>query len=64
MIEIWKVTKALHIKFSWSTGLTYGQDTADEASTAQLDDTAMKYLSWVLYPLCLGEFRKVLQTIG
>lgn len=54
LIEIWKVTKALHVKLSWSAGLTYGQDTADEANTAQLDDTAMKYLSWILYPLCLG----------
>lgn len=63
LIEIWKVTKALHIKISWSTGLSYGQDTADEASTAQLDDTAMKYLSWVLYPLCLvGAIYSLLYT--
>jgi len=54
LIEIWKVTKALHIKVSLRGGITYGQDTKDEANTAQLDDTAMKYLSWVLYPLCLG----------
>lgn len=54
LIEIWKVTKALHIQFSFSSGFSYGQDTAGETSTAQLDDTAMKYLSWVLYPLCLG----------
>jgi len=54
VIEIWKVTKALHIKFSLSNGFSYGSDTADEANTAQLDDTAMKYLSWILYPLCIG----------
>ena len=54
LIEIWKVTKALHIEFSFRSGFTYGSDTAGEASTAQLDQTAMKYLSWVLYPLCLG----------
>jgi len=53
LIEIWKVTKALHVQFSFSGGFSYGSDTADEASSAQLDDTAMKYLSWVLYPLCL-----------
>merc|ERR1712203_1121005 len=27
---------------------------AVEASTAELDSTAIKYLSWVLYPFCLG----------
>ena len=54
LIEIWKVTKALHITFSFSTGISFGADSALEASTAELDFTAMKYLSWVLYPLCLG----------
>jgi CRISPR/Cas system CMR-associated protein Cmr5 small subunit len=53
LIEMWKVTKALHIQFSFRSGFTYGSDTAGEANTAQLDETAMKYLSWVLYPLCL-----------
>ena len=33
---------------------SFGADSALEASTAELDSTAMKYLSWVLYPLCLG----------
>ena len=54
LIEIWKVTKALHITFSFSTGISFGADSTAEASTAELDSTAMKYLSWVLYPLCLG----------
>jgi len=54
LIELWKVTKALHITFSFSTGLSFGADSDVEASTAELDSTAMKYLSWVLYPLCLG----------
>jgi len=54
LIEMWKVTKALHITFSFSTGISFGADSAVEASTAELDSTAMKYLSWVLYPLCLG----------
>jgi hypothetical protein len=53
LIEIWKVSKALHVTVS-SAGLKFGADTADEANTAQLDDTAMKYLSWILYPLCIG----------
>merc|ERR1712158_25457 len=54
LIEIWKVTKALHITFSFSPWVSVGADTEVEASTAELDSTAMKYLSWVLYPLCLG----------
>lgn len=53
IIEVWKVTKALHITFSLS-GISFGADSDVEASTAELDSTAMKYLSWVLYPLCLG----------
>jgi len=53
LIEVWKVTKALHINFSFS-GISFGADSDVEASTAELDSTAMKYLSWVLYPLCLG----------
>lgn len=54
LIEMWKVTKALHIKFSLKEGITFGADSAVEANTAELDGTAMRYLSWVLYPLCLG----------
>jgi len=54
LIESWKVTKALHIKFSFRDGFSYGADTVGEVNTAHLDDTAMKYLSWLLYPLCIG----------
>ena len=53
IIEIWKVTKALHVTVSLS-GLRVGEDSKVEADTAELDSVAMKYLSWVLYPLCLG----------
>jgi len=53
IIEIWKVTKALHVSISLS-GLSFGEDSKVEANTAELDSVAMKYLSWVLYPLCLG----------
>ena len=55
LIESWKVTKALHIKFSFRGGFSFGADTVEEVNTAQLDDTAMKYLSWLLYPLCIGK---------
>jgi len=54
LIEIWKVTKALHVSFSLSSGVTLGPDSAQEANTAELDSTAMRYLSWLLYPLCVG----------
>merc|ERR1719481_951536 len=53
VIEIWKVTKALHVTVSTS-GLKFGEDSKVEADTAELDSVAMKYLSWVLYPLCIG----------
>jgi len=53
IIEIWKVTKALHVSISLK-GLSFGEDSKVEANTAELDSVAMKYLSWVLYPLCMG----------
>ena len=36
------------------SGLKFGEDSKVEATTAELDTVAMKYLSWVLYPLCIG----------
>ena len=54
LIEIWKVTKALHVTINMS-GIKFGEDSKVEANTAELDSVAMKYLSWVLYPLCVGE---------
>jgi len=53
VIEMWKVTKALHVTLSLS-GLKFGEDSKVEADTAELDGVAMRYLSWVLYPLCVG----------
>merc|ERR1712203_692784 len=46
-------TKALHVSISLS-GISFGQDSKVEATTAELDSVAMRYLSWVLYPLCIG----------
>merc|ERR1719402_1663888 len=53
LIEIWKVTKALHVSITLK-GISFGEDSKVEANTAELYSVAMKYLSWVLYPLCLG----------
>jgi len=53
VIEMWKVTKALHVSISLS-GIKFGEDSKVEANTAELDGVAMRYLSWVLYPLCIG----------
>ena len=36
------------------SGVKFGEDSKVEANTAELDTVAMKYLSWVLYPLCIG----------
>jgi uncharacterized protein with PQ loop repeat len=55
IIEIWKVTKAFKIKFSWESGfprLSFGGMSELEKATAQHDVDSMKYLSYVLYPLC------------
>ena len=44
IIEIWKVTKALHVSISFS-GISFGEDSKVEANTAELDGVAMRYLS-------------------
>merc|ERR1711972_676942 len=53
VIEMWKGTKALHVSISLS-GIKFGEDSKVEANTAELDSVAMRYLSWVLYPLLTG----------
>lgn len=58
IIELWKVTKVLHIRISWSgwrprVWRDYQQE-AGERSTAQADAEAMRYLSMLLYPLCIA----------
>lgn len=56
--KLWKVTKAFRITLNWANGLPrlhLGQSiNQDEEKTEEYDSISMKYLSYVLYPLCLG----------
>uniref|UniRef100_A0A2H1X215 Lipid scramblase CLPTM1L n=1 Tax=Spodoptera frugiperda TaxID=7108 RepID=A0A2H1X215_SPOFR len=58
VIELWKVTKVLHLRVSFSGWrLRVWRDSsadAGEKSTAKADAEAMKYLSMLLYPLCIA----------
>jgi hypothetical protein len=60
LIEMWKVTKAFKVHLAWSgwrPSLSLGDQaskTESERSTEAFDSQSMKYLSYVLYPLCLG----------
>lgn len=57
LIEVWKVKKAFKIHVIWR-GLTptflFGKQDESEKRTGEYDTLAMKYLSYLLYPLCLG----------
>ncbi|ESO82684.1 hypothetical protein LOTGIDRAFT_108820 [Lottia gigantea] len=56
LIEIWKVKKAFKITMQW-TGMTpsfqLGDKDEREKQTEEFDSQAMKYLSYILYPLCI-----------
>lgn len=57
LIELWKVKKALKIKVSWTSWLpsiSFGEKSDSEKVTEEFDQQAMRYLSYVLYPLLLG----------
>lgn len=53
IIEFWKLKKALKISFSWR-GLKFGVHTAAEKETDAFDNEAMRYLMWLMTPLCIG----------
>ncbi|KAK4873333.1 hypothetical protein RN001_015362 [Aquatica leii] len=60
VIEFWKITKVLKISVDWTS--TYPTikfdkhrlETKEEAKTREYDDECMQYLSYILYPLCVG----------
>ncbi|XP_016099172.1 cleft lip and palate transmembrane protein 1-like protein [Sinocyclocheilus grahami] len=56
LIEVWKVKKAFKIHVVWR-GLTptflFGKLDESEKRTEEYDTLAMKYLSYLLYPLCI-----------
>uniref|UniRef100_A0A8C9UJ21 Lipid scramblase CLPTM1L n=1 Tax=Spermophilus dauricus TaxID=99837 RepID=A0A8C9UJ21_SPEDA len=55
--KLWKVKKALKMTVSWK-GLRpefqFGTYSDSERKTEEYDMQAMKYLSYLLYPLCIG----------
>ncbi|KAJ8979574.1 hypothetical protein NQ317_019149 [Molorchus minor] len=56
IIEFWKVSKVFKTSISW-TGLKVNRDnkeTIDEKKTREYDKECMRYLSYILYPLCVG----------
>ncbi|XP_013188755.2 lipid scramblase CLPTM1L [Amyelois transitella] len=57
VIELWKVTKVLHLRISfsgWRPRVWRAAGDAAERSTARADAEAMRYLSMLLYPLCVA----------
>ncbi|XP_010776131.1 lipid scramblase CLPTM1L [Notothenia coriiceps] len=57
IIEVWKVKKALKIQVVWKGGkpsFQFGKMDESERRTEHYDTLAMKYLSYLLYPLCIG----------
>ncbi|XP_030596917.1 lipid scramblase CLPTM1L [Archocentrus centrarchus] len=57
MIEVWKVKKAFKIQVFWKGGkptFVFGKLDESERRTEEYDTLGMKYLSYLLYPLCIG----------
>ncbi|XP_071523618.1 lipid scramblase CLPTM1L [Panulirus ornatus] len=54
IIELWKVTKAFHIKFEGWCPRFHTSRTSAETATQELDSQGFKYLSFLLYPLVAG----------
>lgn len=57
VIEVWKVKKAFKIQVYWKgckPRFLFGKLDESERRTEEYDTLAMKYLSYLLYPLCIG----------
>ncbi|XP_062846865.1 lipid scramblase CLPTM1L [Trichomycterus rosablanca] len=57
LIEMWKVKKAFKIFIIWKSvtpTFMFGKSDESEKRTEEYDSLAMKYLSYLLYPLCVG----------
>ncbi|XP_065484465.1 lipid scramblase CLPTM1L [Caloenas nicobarica] len=57
VIELWKVKKALKMTIKWQglrPKIQFGTYNDSEKKTEEYDAQAMKYLSYLLYPLCIG----------
>lgn len=57
IFQVWKVTKAFKVSFVFQGGLPrirFGQLSDREKLTAKHDIESMRYLSYVMYPLCFG----------
>ena len=61
LIEMWKVTKAFRVKLvkpegSWFYRPSLGpKQSQAEEMTGAYDSESLKYLSYLLYPLCIGK---------
>ncbi|KJH43718.1 cleft lip and palate transmembrane protein 1 [Dictyocaulus viviparus] len=53
IIEFWKLKKAFKMSITWH-GIKFGKHSAEEAETDAFDNEAMKYLAWLMTPLCIG----------
>lgn len=56
-LQLWKVTKVFHVRIAfvgWRVRVWRESTGADEKSTARADAEAMRYLSMLLYPLCVA----------
>ncbi|KAK6327890.1 hypothetical protein J4Q44_G00035360 [Coregonus suidteri] len=57
IIEVWKVKKAFKMQIVWKgvkPTFIFGKSDESERRTVEYDALAMKYLSYLLYPMCIG----------